>query len=110
LSIKKYWLTAKHKILCTDCEKAVSITSGWLHKLRRAMVRTGREKLTGTVAVDEAYIGGEEIGTGRKERCRRKMFSCNCNRVYWQKNRQSSFQNYSRFLNRKPEAIYRRQY
>jgi transposase-like protein len=40
----------------------------WLHKLRRAMVRTGREKLTGTVEVDEAYLGGEEIGTGRTGR------------------------------------------
>jgi len=40
----------------------------WLHKLRRAMVRTGREKLTGIVEVDEAYIGGEEIGTGRRGR------------------------------------------
>jgi transposase-like protein len=40
----------------------------WLHKLRRAMVRTGREKLTGTVEVDESYLGGEEIGTGRTGR------------------------------------------
>jgi transposase-like protein len=32
----------------------------WLHKLRRAMVRPGRELLTGKVEVDEAYVGGEE--------------------------------------------------
>jgi len=34
----------------------------WLHKLRRAMVRPGREKLIGTVEVDETYIGGERPG------------------------------------------------
>lgn len=34
----------------------------WLHKLRRAMVRPGREKLSGTVEVDETYVGGEKIG------------------------------------------------
>jgi len=32
----------------------------WLHKLRRAMVRSGRDRLRGTVEVDEAYWGGEE--------------------------------------------------
>lgn len=31
-----------------------------LHKLRRAMVRPGRERLHGLVEVDEAYWGGEE--------------------------------------------------
>ena len=111
---RKYWLTAKHKIHCSDCEKEFSITSGtifqeskkplllwfhimwwvvaqktgasaynlkdfmgfgsyetawlWLHKLRRAMIREGREKLTGIVEVDETYIGGEEIGTGKQGR------------------------------------------
>jgi transposase-like protein len=33
-----------------------------LHKLRRAMVRPGRDLLTGRVEVDESYIGGEEEG------------------------------------------------
>lgn len=40
----------------------------WLHKLRRAMVRSGREKLSGEVEVDETYIGGEEVGTGNQGR------------------------------------------
>jgi transposase-like protein len=35
---------------------------GWLHKLRRAMVRPGRDKLSGTVEVDETYIGGPADG------------------------------------------------
>ncbi len=34
----------------------------WLHKLRRAMVRPGRDRLTGTVEVDEIFIGGERSG------------------------------------------------
>jgi len=34
----------------------------WLHKLRRAMVRPGRERLSGTVEVDETYIGGKKPG------------------------------------------------
>jgi transposase-like protein len=34
----------------------------WLHKLRTAMVRPGRDRLSGTVEVDETYIGGERPG------------------------------------------------
>jgi transposase-like protein len=34
----------------------------WLHKLRRAMVRPGRDRLTGTVQVDETYLGGAKPG------------------------------------------------
>jgi transposase-like protein len=33
-----------------------------LHKLRRAMIRPGRDRLDGVVEVDEAYWGGEEAG------------------------------------------------
>jgi transposase-like protein len=32
----------------------------WLHKLRRAMVRPGRDSLSGTVEIDEAYVGGPQ--------------------------------------------------
>ena len=39
----------------------------WLHKLRRSMVRPGRDRLTGTIEVDETYVGGPESGVaGRK--------------------------------------------
>ncbi len=34
----------------------------WLHKLRRAMVRPGRERLVGTVEADAIYVGGKEVG------------------------------------------------
>jgi transposase-like protein len=39
----------------------------WLHKLRRAMVRPGRDRLTGEVEIDETYVGGVEHGVvGRR--------------------------------------------
>jgi len=38
----------------------------WIHKLRRAMVRPGRDLLTGEVEVDETFIGGVEEGGGRR--------------------------------------------
>lgn len=37
----------------------------WLHKLRRAMVRPGRDQLSGLVEVDETYVGGPEEHMGR---------------------------------------------
>ena len=37
----------------------------WLHKIRKAMVYPNRTKLSGTVEVDECYIGSEEHGGKR---------------------------------------------
>lgn len=34
----------------------------WLHKMRRAMVRPGRDRLSGAVEVDETYLGATEQG------------------------------------------------
>ena len=34
----------------------------WLHKIRTAMVFTDRSKLSGTVEIDETYVGGEDSG------------------------------------------------
>jgi len=34
----------------------------WLHKLRRAMVRPGRDRLSGLVEIDETYVGGNAKG------------------------------------------------
>ena len=34
----------------------------WLHRLRRAMVRPDRDRLSGQVEVDETYLGGERSG------------------------------------------------
>jgi transposase-like protein len=39
----------------------------WLQKLRRAMVRPGRDQLCGTVEVDETYVGGPEKGVAGRE-------------------------------------------
>jgi transposase-like protein len=38
----------------------------WLHKLRRAMVRPGRDKLSGVVEIDETLVGGS--GSGKRGR------------------------------------------
>jgi transposase-like protein len=37
----------------------------WLHKLRRAMVRPGRDRLSGRVEVDESFVGGVGGARGR---------------------------------------------
>jgi len=37
-------------------------TWAMLHKIRRAMIRTGRSRLSGCIEVDETYIGGLEEG------------------------------------------------
>jgi transposase-like protein/predicted RNA-binding Zn-ribbon protein involved in translation (DUF1610 family) len=36
---------------------------GWLLKLRRVMIRSGRDRLAGRVEVDETYVGGQKEGT-----------------------------------------------
>jgi len=46
-----------------------SYKTAWamLHKLRRAMIRPGRDRLQGTVEVDETYWGAEEEGVRGRE-------------------------------------------
>lgn len=39
----------------------------WLHKMRRAMVRPGRNQLGGRVEVDETYLGGKERGVDGRQ-------------------------------------------
>jgi transposase-like protein len=39
----------------------------WLHKIRTAMIRAGREKLSHKVQIDDAFIGGEESGVSGRE-------------------------------------------
>jgi len=39
----------------------------WLHKLRRAMVRPDRDRLSGGVGVDETLVGGREEGVAGRQ-------------------------------------------
>ena len=44
----------------------------WLHKLRRSMVRPGRDRLRGHVEVDETFVGGSKKGGKRGRGAERK--------------------------------------
>jgi len=62
----------KHGVTALGLKRVLGLGSyqtawTWLHKLRRAMVRPGRERLSGYVEVDESYVGGEEEGTHGRE-------------------------------------------
>lgn len=57
----------KNGISALGLQRALGLGSyrtAWmcLHKLRQAMVRPGREKLSGEIEVDETYLGGEKSG------------------------------------------------
>jgi len=45
----------------------------WLHKLRRAMVRPDRDRLSGDVEVDETYVGGLEEGVAGRRTDRKSI-------------------------------------
>jgi transposase-like protein len=45
----------------------------WLHKLRRAMVRPGRDRLAGRVEVDETYWGAVEAGVRGRQTTRKVL-------------------------------------
>ena len=67
-----WWITnQKSGLSALGLQRALGLGSyetAWtcLHKLRRAMVRPGREQLTGEVEVDEVFIGGVEKGGGKR--------------------------------------------
>lgn len=67
-----WWITnQKHGISALGLQHLLGLGSyktAWscLQKLRRAMVRPGRDRLTGHVEVDETYVGGVEPGGGRR--------------------------------------------
>ena len=52
-----------------------SYRTAWalLHKLRRAMVRPGRERLTGSAEVDETFVGGEEEGVRGRQTLKKAL-------------------------------------
>ena len=62
-----YVVSQKNGVSALGLQKAIGLGSyhtawEWLHKLRRAMVRPGRDKLNGVVEVNETLIGGERSG------------------------------------------------
>jgi len=62
-----YVVNQKNGVSALGLQKALGLGSyhtawEWLHKLRRAMVRPGRDKLSGLVEVNETLIGGEHSG------------------------------------------------
>jgi transposase-like protein len=62
-----YVTSQKNGVSAAGLQRALGLGSykvAWalLHKLRRAMVRPGRERLSGLVEVDESYLGATEIG------------------------------------------------
>lgn len=68
-----WWVTSqKNGASAVGLQRVLGLGSyktawAWLHKLRRAMVRPGRDRLTGEVEVDETFVGGvEEGGKGRR--------------------------------------------
>ncbi len=59
--------TAKDGISAVELQRTLQIGSyqtAWamLHRLRSVLIRPGRELLSGTVEVDETYVGGQEPG------------------------------------------------
>ena len=66
-----WWVTnQKHGLSALGLQRLLGLGSyetAWvcLQKLRRAMVRPGRDRLTGSVEVDERAIGGVRGGGGR---------------------------------------------
>jgi len=47
--------------------KSYETAWAWLHKLRRAMVRPDRDRLSGWIEVDETMVGGEEEGASGRQ-------------------------------------------
>jgi len=68
-----WWVTnQKTGMSAVGLQRALELGSyrtAWmmLHKLRRAMVRPGRECLSGEVEVDDTYVGGVEPGVHGRE-------------------------------------------
>ena len=47
----------------------------WLHKVRRAMVRPGRDRLAGRIQVDETYLGGLEEGVRGRQTFKKALIA-----------------------------------
>jgi len=69
-----WWVTStKNGVSAMNLQRVLGLRSyktAWtvLHKLRRAMVRPGRDRLSGRVEVDETFVGGLEEGFRGRQR------------------------------------------
>jgi transposase-like protein len=74
-----YWVTSqKNGASALGLQRVLGLGSyktawTWLHKFRRAMVRPGRDRLTGWVEVDETYVGGLEEGVRGRQTERKSL-------------------------------------
>lgn len=62
-----YVTNQKNGISALELQRSLGIGSyhtawEWLYKLRYAMVRPGRDNISGTIEVDETYVGGKKTG------------------------------------------------
>jgi len=79
-----WWVTAqKHGASALELQRIIGLGSyvtawTWLHKLRRAMVRPGRERLRGNVEVDETYIGAIEEGVRGRQAVTKALVAVAC--------------------------------
>jgi transposase-like protein len=76
-----YWLASqKNGASALGLQRVLGLGSyktawTWLHKFRRAMVRPGRDRLTGRVEVDETYLGGLEEGVRGRQTERKSLIA-----------------------------------
>ena len=75
-----YVTNQKHGVSALGLQRVLgSYQTAWtmLHRLRRAMVRPGRERLSGSVEVDETYVGGPtrtaNPGRSRSEKAKTRL-------------------------------------
>ena len=74
-----YWVTTqKNGASALGLQRVLGLGSyktawTWLHKMRRAMVRPDRDRLTGRIEVDETYLGGLEEGVRGRQTERKAL-------------------------------------
>src|SRR5450755_1332904 len=104
-----YWVTTqKNGASALGLQKVLGLGSyktawTWLHKLRRAMVRPGRDRLSGRVEVDETYLGGME--EGKRATNGTQVLDCNRGTRRWARDRTDSDETDSRRIRGEPDRV-----